>query len=158
MAPCRFPIRVDRLGTGDDYILNAVAIESYWRQVRSIAERVQAPAAPDLGSLLLMPGVVSEESRRSVDLDADWRIMQSLLEQALTKLQVFRVEEGRSMQRDLTLNAQIIGKQLEQVVVLAPQVVSEYRTRMLERVRQVLTESEAKITEADLLREVSIYV
>lgn len=150
-------IRVERIGTGEDYSLNVTALDSYWRQLHAAAERIRAPQASDLSSLLILPGVISEDSRRSIDVESDWRIMKALLENALKKLQEFRVEEGRSMQQDLALNGRIIADRLEQVVVLAPQVVSEYRAKMLERVRQVLTESEVKVTEADLLREVSIF-
>lgn len=150
-------IRVDRLGTSEDYSLNMVALESYWRQLVGAAERVRSPQIGDLGSLLLLPGVVSDDSRRSIDVDSDWRIMKGLLDVALKKLQEFRIEEGRSMQQDLAANGRIIADRLEEVIRLAPQVVSEYRTRMLERVRQVLADTEVQVSEVDLLREVSIF-
>jgi uncharacterized protein (TIGR00255 family) len=43
------------------------------------------------------------------------------------------------------------------VTLLAPQVVSEYRLKLLERVRQVLAEANSHLAESDLIREVSIY-
>ena len=150
-------VRLERVGGDQGSQLNLSAIESYWRQIRSVCERLHVSAPDDLSSLLLLPGVVTDDGRRTADLDADWPIVRGLLEQALEKLQVFRQEEGRSMQQDLQLNGNLISRQVDQVVALAPQVVQEYRTRLLERVRQALSDSEAQVTPADLIREVSIY-
>ena len=150
-------LRVERVGADSEYALNATALESYWQQLQQMAARLQAPHVGNLGSLLVLPGVVADDIRRSVDLEADWLIIRPLVEAALEKLHAFRQEEGRSMQHDLLRNRRIIAEQLEQVVGFAPQVVSEYRTRLLERVRGVLAESEARVIENDLIREVSIY-
>jgi uncharacterized protein (TIGR00255 family) len=150
-------VRLERLGTEQSFRLNEAALESYWRQVQSFAERVRAPQRPDLTALLQLPGVAIDETRRPADLDADWEILKKLIEQALEKLQIFRADEGRSMHHELAANGQIILHQLDQVTLLAPQVVSEYRLKLLERVRQVLAEANSHLAESDLIREVSIY-
>lgn len=149
-------VRADRLGAGGDYSLNAEALEGYWRQLLTIAQRIAAPRPDSLAPLLQLPGI-SAENRPAADLETDWKLVRGLLEQALEKLQTFRVEEGRSMQADLAHNVGLISSQLEQVSALAPQVVSEYRARMLERVRQVLAESNVSVGDAEVLREVSIF-
>lgn len=150
-------IRVDRVRTETDFRINTVAADSYWTQLKTLAETLHALPPSDLGQLLPLPGIVDEDWRRSVDIQADWVLISELLKEALTKLQVFRVDEGRSMERDLRTNVGLIRVQLDQVIERAPQVVSEQRAKMLERVRQLLHGTDSQVVESDLVREVSIF-
>ena len=61
------------------------------------------------------------------------------------------------MERELVENAKTIAVRLAAVTALAPQVVAEYRTKLLERVRQLLADSGVPVAEPDLIREVSIF-
>lgn len=150
-------IRVDRLQRPDDFALNRTALASYWSQLQSAASDLAADPPSELGHLLALPGVVDEDYDRSGDIHADWEIIRKLLVESLGKFQTFRVDEGRSMERDLVTNVQVIAVRLAEVAQLAPQVVSEFRAKMLERVRQLLQESGVSLEPADLIREVSIF-
>jgi uncharacterized protein (TIGR00255 family) len=150
-------IRVDRLSCADEFSLNQVALRSYWSQLQASARDLGAPPPAEMAYLLLAPGVVADESRRSVDLQADGEIIRRLLKVALEKLHGFRTEEGRSMERELADNAKEVSTRLNAVALLAPQVVSEYRTKLLERVRQLLMDSGVPVAESELIREVSIF-
>ena len=101
-------IRVDRLWSSDEFILNSVALKSFWSQLQATSRELGAPLPAEMGYLLAAPGVVSEESRRTVDLQADGEIIKRLLAEALRKLQGFRVDEGRSMALELEANARTI--------------------------------------------------
>jgi len=150
-------VRVDRLSSAEEFALNQVALTSYWSQLQAAARRLGAPPPSEMGYLLSAPGVVADESRRSADLQADGPIIQRLLKGALDKLQTFRIDEGRSMERELVENAKTIDARLAEVTALAPQVVAEYRAKLLERVRQLLKDSGVTVTETDLIREISIF-
>lgn len=150
-------IRVDRLHRAEDFALNKTALHSYWSQLQAAARELHTPPPGDLGQLLALPGVVADETDRTVDLQSDWELIRKLLGQALKKLQDFRTDEGRSMERELVANVAVIGERLKEVAALAPQVVSEYRQKLLERVRQALKDSGVPVAEPDLIREVSIY-
>lgn len=150
-------IRVDRQATDEDYRLNTAALGAYWAQIREASTKFQLAAPNDLSSLLDLPGVVADDAFRKADIDSDWKVIREALGTALKKLQTFRVDEGKSMERELVANTGLIAEKLLSVVALAPQVVSEYRTKLLERVRNLIKESEASVTESDLIREVSIY-
>jgi uncharacterized protein (TIGR00255 family) len=150
-------IRVDRLQRAEDFALNPTALVSYWSQLQTVARELNAPPPGDLGQLLPLPGVVADETIRTVDLAADWELIRKLLGQALEKLHAFRVDEGAAMARELLANVDLIGARLDEVAALAPKVVSEYRSKMLERVRQSLADSGVPVAEADLIREVSIF-
>ncbi|MFN0052021.1 MAG: YicC/YloC family endoribonuclease [Planctomycetales bacterium] len=150
-------IRIDRLHRAEDFALNAIALRSYWTQLQSAACELHASPPSDLGQLLALPGVVQEDSARSVDLQGDGELIRELLRQALDNLRLFRVEEGGSMQRELAANVQGIAARLDEVALQAPRVVQEYRQRLLDRVAQLLRDSGTPVAESDLIREVSIF-
>lgn len=150
-------VRVDRLWSADDFSLNPMALKSYWLQLQAAARELGAAPPSEMGHLLAAPGVVSDEPRRTVDLDADGAIIRRLLAEALQKLHAFRVDEGRSMERELIANAATITERLGEVAERAPQVVTEYRAKLLERVKQLLADSGVPVGEPDLIREVSIF-
>jgi uncharacterized protein (TIGR00255 family) len=150
-------IRVDRVPRAEDFQLNRTALEAYWTQLQGMSRDLRAPMPTDLTALCELPGVVADEARRSIDPQSDWELIRKLLEQALKNLQVFRVDEGRSMERELIANVATIAARLSAVAAKAPQVVAEYRARLLERVRQLLQESGGQVAEGDLIREVSIF-
>jgi len=150
-------IRVHRIGAEGRYALNRGVIEDYWRQLNDLAEKIQAAAPKDLGSLLELPGVLTEEGDESADPEADWPIIRDVLREAIEKLQIFRASDGRLMEQDLRSNCEIITDQLNRVVQIAPKVVEDYRDRLHEKVGVLLAETDARIDGADLIREVSIF-
>lgn len=150
-------IRVEHAVSIQENPLNELVLENYVSRLKTFADRLSLTHQPDLNVLVTLPGVVTDDSHRAHDAEAEWPIIQDVLRQALEKLQKFRQDEGQAMQNELELNCAIVEAQLVNVVAMAPQVVTEYRTKLLERVRQVLQESGVNATESDLIREVSIH-
>lgn len=150
-------IRVEHAVSEQENPLNESVLTNYVTRLRSIADRLHISHEPDLNVLVTLPGVVTDDSRRAHDAEAEWPLIQQVIRSSLEKLHKFRQDEGQAMQNELQLNGQIIETQLVLVSEMAPLVVSEYRTKLLERVRQVLTESAVNVTESDMIREVSIH-
>ncbi len=150
-------IRVDRIPRAEDFQLNRVALESYWGQVQQAARDLHAAPPTDLGQLLVLDGLVAEtrhsHSQDQTTLDLTLR----LLDQALERFQAFRVQEGGAMARELERNLGVIAAQLDEVARQAPLTVTEYRAKLLERVRQAIAEAGVTLGETDLIREVAIY-
>ncbi len=150
-------VRVERMATAADVRLNEVAILALSDQLQGLAAKMGDIKVGPLTDLLALPNAVIDDSKRNVDIDADWKIIQDRLHAALKNLQRFREDEGRSMREDLLLQTRIISEQLQLTRERAPLVVSEYREKMLDRVRKTLAETDAKIDESDLIRDVSIF-
>lgn len=150
-------IRIEHPSAVLENPVNEAVLENYLTRLQKLADRLYLVHQPDLNALVNLPGVVTDDSHRNYDVDAEWPIIQNVLQKSLEKLQKFRTDEGQSMQDELLLNNKVVADQLSHVEELAPQVVSEYRAKLLERVRQVLTESSVNVTESDLIREVSIH-
>lgn len=150
-------IRIDRIARAEDFQLNRVALESYWAQVQQSARELQAPPPTDLGQLLVLDGVVVETRYSHSQDQSSLDLTLQLLDRALERFQAFRLQEGAAMARDLERNLGVINTQLEDVVRQAPQTVAEYRSKLLDRVRQAISETGVTLSETDLIREVAIY-
>lgn len=158
-------VRIDRVGQDSPYIIDRRVLEGYWRQLNELAPMFRAPGAAagsplsqsDVSRLLELPGVITERDAVTNSWESDWPSIRSALQDALKKLHSFRVTEGKSMEQDLRTNAKIITDQLEQVATRAPQVVHEFRDRILDRVRELLQDGNATVGSSDLIREVSIF-
>ncbi len=139
--------------------LNTKLLEQYADQLSEIIERRGGVIASEvrLDALTSLPGVVEDDSQHGADLEAEWPQLSELVRDALNKLQNFRLHEGETMGKDLASQAENVSRQLTLIEQTAPQVVSEYRAKMLERVRQTLAESDVTLTESDLIREVAIF-
>lgn len=150
-------VRVDTLAAESRYSISRDVLQSYWRQLTQLAEAIHLATPPNVGALLQLPGVIVEADRQYREPLDDWPLIRECLLDALRKLGDFRVAEGRSMENELRANAAVIAEQLKTVVALAPQVVTEFRDRLLEWVRELLEGTAASIEPADLIREVSIF-
>lgn len=150
-------VRVERVTTAADFHLSEIALETIWKQLQALSVKMDGAPIGQLTDLLALPNAIVDNSGRNVDVDADWEIIQSCLRGALANLQKFREEEGRSMREQLLLQEQLIAEQLENVRQRAPKVVSEYRTKILQRVEETLSKVAAKVNGDDLIRDVSIF-
>lgn len=150
-------VRVQPVRDAQKYRMNTAALESYWRQICEFARDVEAAPPGDVSPLLALPDIAVPEEQREVDLSADWEIMRPVLEESLAKLQKFRLDEGRSMAEDLERNCRLIGERLEQVAGVAPRVVTDYRDRLLVRIRDLLEGTGSELEASSMLREVSVF-
>jgi uncharacterized protein (TIGR00255 family) len=149
-------IRVERLNDTASYRINHDVLKSYYDQLTEATRDIDS-RTPTLSDLMLLPGIVTDKAEVAVNLEADWPIIKSTIEDAVGKLVEYRTTEGASTAADLREQRAIIGSQLDQVIALAPTVVTQYRDKMLERVRDLLQANDAKIEESDLIKEVSIF-
>ncbi len=147
---------VDRLDRAHEQGIDGELLRHYWEQIVQAARELNAPPPADLAALLPLPGVVVESRHHLVE-DTDWPLIAQATEAALSALQEFRRHEGEAMGAELALLCDRMDHGLEQVVVRAPLVVSEFRTKVRDRVQSFLSESGLKVQDSDLIREVSVF-
>jgi uncharacterized protein (TIGR00255 family) len=149
-------LRVSHETSPDRFELNRETLQSYWEQLHRIAEATHAPTPADLGCLLQLPGAVTEPDNEA-DPQAAWPDVSDVLKESLRKLQEFRQSEGESMRVELAAQCSGVSEQLARVAVRAPGVVKDYRERLTERIRGLLTEHSVQISDSDLLREMGLF-
>ena len=150
-------VRVDRARAPEDYRINVGVLDSYRQQLQGFESRwnLSQPISPE--SLLLLPGVVSDDSTGSVDAGGDWPVIRETLETAIESLHQMRIEEGRVMAADLEANCRAMAAGLDEVERRAPLVVETYRARLRERLNKTLAEFDVTLDPADVLKEVGLF-
>lgn len=150
-------VRVDRLHAPDDYRVNAEVLKAYRSQLESVARLLGSEETVRLESLLMLPGVVSEDADHDADAEQHWPAIEQTLSTALTQLDRMRSEEGRAMAADLRANCLAASASLAEVERRAPLVIENYRERLRERLSKSLAGHNVSIDVSELLREVSLF-
>jgi uncharacterized protein (TIGR00255 family) len=150
-------VRVENVAGSMTYRLDAAVLKGYWQQLTLLTSSLGVQPPDNVGSLLGLPGVVADGDSSTGDPREDWPLIESSLREALSKLGEFRTVEGASMAKDLQANLQTVATELEKVAERAPQIVHEFRDKLLVRVSELLRDGQASVGPSDLIREVSIY-
>lgn len=149
-------LRIRQLGDLSNYRLNAGVAREYWSQINEVSRFLGTSPPAEITPLLSLPGIVGDEDSRTVE-EADWPLLEEVLTAAMKNLQDFRREEGNIMAAELRSLCLSIEENAEQIALLAPGVVTDYRDRLKNRINEMLAANSVKVTENDLIREVSLF-
>lgn len=150
-------LRAETLGQVGRYRIDRDVVSSYWQQMTALTAELKLSPPTDLLPLLTLPGAIVELGSVDVDAEAEWPIVEAVVSAALDKLQEFRIREGESMRQELVHHCGAVHEHLGVVAARAPEVVVQYRDKLRDRVSQLLKDSEVGVSDADLIREVSIF-
>lgn len=152
-------LRCERQYAPQDFRINVTALRSYIGQLRGVCDELQLRDHGEtlLAQVLALPGVVPEPGNTPLAFEEEWPVIEKVLQEAVAKLQQMRQDEGRAMAQELLQNRDQIAVQLEQIRKKVPAVAGAFRDRLLERVRNLLTELDVQIDRSDLIKEVSIF-
>jgi uncharacterized protein (TIGR00255 family) len=106
---------------------------------------------------VMLPGVAPEPGTALHQADEVWPILEKVVEEAVSRLQSMRQEEGRRMAEELLVLRDSIARELEQIRLRVPEVTRGYRDRLLERVRAVVAEHPVSLQAQDVIREVAVF-
>lgn len=154
-------VRVERQGQSAVPALNVMALAEYLRQIRTACSEAGTPefVAPLLSGALALPGVVPESRNNGhgTPPEDEWPVVEKTLDTALAKLNQMRRDEGKAMEAELLAHHRLIAEQLDAVRTLLPGVVSDYRQRLLERVRQAVADAGVVLSAESIIREVALF-
>jgi uncharacterized protein (TIGR00255 family) len=152
-------VRVDRQARTADLHLNAAALTTYLQQVRAACDAAGTPelAAPLLAGVLTLPGVAPEPRHGGAPPEDEWPVVEKTLEAALRRLDSMRREEGRLMADELGSLHAVIAAELTAIRGLLPRVMGDYRTRLLERVKQAVADAGVVVQPDHLIREIALF-
>ncbi len=151
-------VRLHVRGTGAQapLPLNVVVLRAYLDQLRAAAGD-DPRVTIDLATLLTLPGVSQLPDLDESERRRRWSLLSALINSALDRLLVMRVAEGQVLAADLAAQCEVIGRSLAVIRERAPTVVAEYRDRLKARVQELIADSNVRLAEEDLLKEVSVY-
>lgn len=149
-------IRVRFTSGQSEYRIDQDLLRSFQRQLSEISGDAKGSPAT-LGELLSLPGVVSQTELPEEFVNSLWPAVEASLKESLDHFEDFRRREGESMRQDLEKQCEVIENEGRQVALLTPQVVTEYRDKILERVRRLIGDASVNISENDVIREVALF-
>jgi uncharacterized protein (TIGR00255 family) len=136
--------------------VNVAAIRQYVDQLRAAAGD-DARLTIDLATLATLPGVCQPHELTEQQREQRWGLAQRLLDAALEKLVAMRSADGRLLAEDLRTHAALVAARLAEIRQRIPAVVEEYRQRLAARINELIANSNVRLAEDDLLKEVAIY-
>ncbi|MDY3553023.1 YicC/YloC family endoribonuclease [Gemmata sp. JC717] len=152
-------IRVERQGGAAAPVLNTAVLGDYLKQLRTACLAAGTPEliAPLAAGALSLPGVAPETRNGAAPPDDEWPVVEKALEAALVKLTEMRREEGKALATELLGHRQTIADQLDAIKTLLPGVVTEYRHRILERVKTAVADAGLVLNAETVVREVALF-
>lgn len=141
-----------------EHRIDGDALRNYRSQLSALGSDFSGPSdGVSLSDLLQLPGVVTENELPDDLVNAVWPAVEKAISASLEHFHDFRQREGESMRADLSRQCEAIEHELLQVSQFAPQVISEYRNKLLERVRRLISDTTARIDDDDVIREVALF-
>jgi uncharacterized protein (TIGR00255 family) len=136
--------------------LDDALCEQYASAARTLLDRYDE-LEDDFGvtAMLRMPGVLVETARETDDEQKRALVMQAL-DSALKQLVAVREGEGATLHQDLSRGINAIRASLNKINARAPEIISEYKARLWNKVQTVL--EDVPLDEGKLLNEVAFYV
>lgn len=147
-------IRVRFAGGQSEYRIDSDLLKGYQDQLKSLSSDSDAPR---IENLLTLPGVIVETEFSEEVLNSLWPVVENSLSESLDHFGDFRRREGESMRLDLDRQCEVIETEVSKVAGMASVVVTEYRDKILERVRRLMNEASISISENDVIREVALF-
>ncbi len=138
------------------YRVNAVALGNYIDQLRPLEIEANPTLRIDLGSLLQLPGVCEPPPMEEV-VEKTRSGLLKLIDETLDKLVEMRIKEGKAVEVDLVKNLKVIEENLSDIAKLAPQVVVDYKDRLVARVKDLTGAGKIDIDHDSFVREVTIF-
>lgn len=111
-------IVIKQNGSAKPVVINTDLIKSYYRQIEELAADLSIDTNSVLSALLRLPEVVSP-SNEVLD-EKDWEHLKEVIEAAIKELNHHRIEEGKSLEKELRLRIKNINKQEEEILKLEP--------------------------------------
>ncbi|HEU5366780.1 MAG TPA: YicC/YloC family endoribonuclease [Hanamia sp.] len=131
-------IVIKQNGASKPVVINTDLIKSYYKQIETLAAELSIDTNAVLAALLRLPEVVSP-SNEVLD-ESDWKHLKHVIEAALLELNTHRIEEGKSLEKELRLRIKNIQKQEDEILKLEP----ERRKRMKKELIELLEENVGK--------------
>jgi uncharacterized protein (TIGR00255 family) len=145
-------IVVKQNGATKPVVINTDLIKSYYHQIESLATELSIDTNSVLAALLRLPEVVNP-SNEVLD-ESDWKNLKETIEAALQELNTHRIEEGKSLEKELRLRIKNIKIQEDDILLLEPM----RRKKMKNELIQVLEENVGKENyDANRLEQELIY-
>ncbi|SDD41132.1 YicC/YloC family endoribonuclease [Sporomusa acidovorans] len=155
--------RVDAFITVDEYgekkrtvrVDKELAI-AYHNAMRELAQILEMPATDSIYHISKYPEVL-KVVEVSEDVEQLWPKLATAINDAISNLMKMREAEGTNIEHDLLARIDKLNLLIAAIEDRAPQILVEYREKLLSRIRELLASVGADPDESRLLQETAIF-
>ncbi len=120
--------------------LNKAAIKSYYRQLIDVAGELYIENRKELLSIIMRLPETLKTDRQTIS-DKEWELISGLLEDAIAKLNEFRMEEGKAMEKDLRKRIRLIESYIEDIKPFEEERIVKIREKINSSLKQLQNEN-----------------
>ena len=132
-----FAIWIEKDAASEGAVINAPLVENYYRQLKSISESVGIPEPQDwFATLVRLPEVTSRTEVEELS-DDEWAVASRCIEEALSQLESFRIQEGVALQKKFTEKIDNIAALLASIEPYEKMRVEKIRARIVEGLKAI---------------------
>ncbi len=127
---------IDYLGAEKNAVINSNVIESYYNQLFPITEKLGLTQNTDiLRAIMPLPDTIKIE-QAELDENEKEAILKSF-DEALTKMNEFRIQEGQALEKDVTTRIETIRGLASQVIPFEKERIEKIRTKILDQLNEL---------------------
>ena len=135
--------------------VNTPLAQAYAKQLRELAKKLKLSGEVTLDQIVRAPGVLEADDDPG-DAEDFWPAVEKATGQALAQMVKMREREGAHLLKDIAGRIATMRKSAARVLEQAPQVMTRYRTQLLERVKNAGLDP-ASIDEERLHKEMVLF-
>ena len=133
---------------------NSAIAKEYLSYLQQMAEEFQLENDIKVSTLSRYPEILTMEEQ-APDEDELWSMLAQAIREACTQFTVARTSEGEHLKADLVEKLHHMASNVEKVEQRAPQILTEYRAKLQEKVQELL--GDTQIDEARLSTEIILF-
>ncbi len=123
-------ILIKQNGSSKPVVINTELIRTYYHQIGELANELNIDTNSVLSALLRLPEVVTPSNE--ILNESDWKELMHVLETAMEELNNHRIEEGKSLEKELRLRIKNINAQEEEILKLEPKRKERMKTELIQ--------------------------
>lgn len=129
----------------------------YVQLSRQASERFALPGELSVKELLMLPGVLVEESPQQISPEQLADLLGPLVHDAVEDLVQMKEREGARLLSDITHRLSMIERCAKEIHSLSPLVAEEYRGRLLSRINEWQSELKQEFDQQRILQEILLF-
>jgi len=151
-----FSLSHKREGRGSSSVrLDKQVIAGYYMMLKKIKKEFKLEDDIKLSHLFSFPDVIVHE-HQEYDINLIWPVLESAVKSAIIDCNRMRKKEGKAIYKDLKERIGKISKSLDKITVLIPTFLSEYKSKLDSRLKEILKHRDYNIDKSRLETELAI--
>lgn len=142
--------------TVDSIKIDDEAVARYYRMLDKIKRKFRLKDDIKLSHILSFPDVIVQEQPEH-EVSLMWPVLQLAMKKAVMDCNRMKEKEGRALYRDLAKRINKVSSAINKISKLVPRLVSEYKTKLDSRIKDILKSRDYSIDKKRLETELALF-